>query len=247
MSDHDWEKTFTRLSEDSTRPTATCPDIERLVAYVEGGLVDSERLELEEHLADCGHCLGQVRFLMRSEDLGPPPEVPVRLLAAVRQPRRPEARRRRAVAPAWLAAAAGLVLVVISVRFGLIGIPTDLSPAAGTGTESVEPEPDGRSVRNHVGAQATPTIAHPRDGQRLSRAALTLAWEPVSEAFEYSVQLMDTQGNLVWEDRTEAVSTTVPPDVVLTPGERYFVWVAAHLRSGLRAKSPAVAFEMALE
>ena len=237
MSEERLRERLNRLGAEGVDRQPSCPDTERLAAYADGDLSDDERLVLEEHLADCGHCLGQVRFLVRSADLGPAPEVPEHLLDAVREQTKPVWRR----PPAWFAAAAGLVLVVLTVRIGVIDTT---SPDGDAGTEITAPADEPRSVRNHVLGSEVPTVTSPLDGQRVGRGALTIAWQPVAEAFDYSVQLMDAEGNLIWEDRTGAQSTTVPQTVTLEPDGSYFVWVAAHMRSGLRAKSPAVAFEV---
>jgi hypothetical protein len=253
MDELDLRREFSLLSEEAVRRTRSCPDAAQLATYVEGRLGEPECERLEDHLADCGFCLGQVRFLVRSAESGPAPAVPARLIESVREPRRWLGIARPAVGhrgPAWamLAAAAGLVLVVVTVRFGRIAVPAGTSPSTGAPeTESVDTRPTDRAVRNHAAGQSVPTVVQPKPGQRVGRETLTLIWEPVAEALDYSVQLMDGRGNPLWEDRTEALSTTIPSQVELTPGHQYFVWVAAHLRSGLRVKSSAVEFTIELE
>jgi hypothetical protein len=247
MSEHEWRQAFSNRDHEGSRRTAACPSVELLAGYAEGRLVDSEREVLEIHLSDCGYCLGQVRFLLRSESLEATPQVPMRLLDLVRSPRPAERRVPHTPARVWLVAAASLLLVVVSVRFAMVERPQGASPGGVVGTESPEAEAGVAPVRSQAALHAAPTVIHPREGQRVNRNALVLAWEPVSQALEYSVQLMDGEGKLVWEDRSEALSTTVPLEIVLEPGRRYFMWVAAHLRSGLRARSPALAFEIAPE
>ncbi len=146
----------------------------------------------------------------------------------------------------WIAAAAGLILVAVTVRLGLVD-RVQTSPGGEAGIETIDRDSEGRSVRSQLLEPAAPSVVHPIDGQALSRSVLTLAWEPVGEALEYSVLVMNAAGDLVWEDRTGAQTTTVPPDVELAPGERFYVRVTAHLRSGLDVKSSAVAFELTSE
>ncbi len=67
------------------------------------------------------------------------------------------------------------------------------------------------------------------------------------DALGYAVQVLDSRGDPLWELRTEAASTSVPPEVELAPGDEYYVWVTAQLRSGLRARSPAAAFRVTPE
>ena len=246
--ERDLQSQFSHLSEEAVRRTRSCPDAAQLAAYAEGRLTEPESERLESHLADCGFCLGQVRFLVRIGELGPAPAVPTRLIDAVTEPRGQRRIGPRLPARALLAAAAGLALVVVGVRFDWIEIPSGTPPStAATESESIATGPADRAVRNHAAGQSVPTIVQPKPGQSVARETLTLIWEPVAGALDYSVQLMDGRGNPLWEDRTEALSTTVPSQVELTPGRQYFVWVGAHLRSGLRVKSPAVEFTIELE
>jgi hypothetical protein len=223
-----------------------CPSESQLAAFVEGRLSEEARATVEGHLADCADCLDAVAFLVRTEHLGPSPEVPAHLLDAVRGARDDASRGGRGQAYRWLAAAAGLILVVVSVRFGLIE-PAEPPAGDDSGIEAVESEPEARSVRNQLLDRPSPTVLHPAEGQALPRSALTLTWESVDETLEYSVVVMNGAGDPVWEDRTGARSTTIPPDVVLAPGERYYIRVTAHLHSGLDVRAPAVAFEVTKE
>jgi hypothetical protein len=63
------EKTLTRLlraeGAEAGQPGWRCPDEALLSAYVEHGIPDDKRRQLESHLADCEACLGQVAFLAR--------------------------------------------------------------------------------------------------------------------------------------------------------------------------------------
>ena len=59
------------------------------------------------------------------------------------------------------------------------------------------------------------------------------------------VQLVDSRGDVAWEGRTEGTRLAVPPAAALTPGQRYFAWVIAHLSSGATVRSPAVGFRLA--
>ena len=42
-----------------------CPDEHQIAGYVDGGLDDAAREQVELHLADCGHCLALVGLLCR--------------------------------------------------------------------------------------------------------------------------------------------------------------------------------------
>jgi Putative zinc-finger len=80
-----------------------CAQFEVLLAdYMDGTLPESERTEVEQHAADCGHCRelmadvqGAVQFLSRSEQIVPPPELITRIAyhAPTGRIRRPFERR----------------------------------------------------------------------------------------------------------------------------------------------------------
>jgi len=64
-----------------------CAQFEVLLAdYIDGTLPESERTRVEQHAADCEHCRelladvqGAVRFLGKSEEIVPPPELITRI------------------------------------------------------------------------------------------------------------------------------------------------------------------------
>lgn len=245
MSDTQLRRLFSRLSTEPPRRRPSCPDVDRLVAYVGQRLGEAERQELESHLGDCAFCLGQVRFALRSAELGPPPAVPPRLLAAVRSPAASRGRRLRRPALGWLAAAAGVMFAVVALRLSVVELPLgDGAPGAPAGRP---PGQEVRALSDGLSGPTVPEVVQPRAGRSVRRAALSVAWRAVPEALDYTVQVMDARGDLLWQDRTEALSTTVPGEVELAPGGEYFVWVTAQLRSGLEVKSPAAAFRIASE
>ena len=238
------EKEITALlssaSASGARQGWRCPDETRLAAYVEGKPEDSLREEVEVHLADCAFCRGQVGFLARSGHLGPPPAVPVHLLAEAKGDRSPLLRVLR---PATLAlAGAGFVLAM----FQIAPYPRQGTSPGGSRPATV---PSGTrsegNARISSGATDGPWIVRPREGQNLPRGALTLQWETAPTALFYTVQLVDQKGDVVWEGRSEGRSLTVPADAALAPGEPYFAWVLAHVRNGATVRSPAVGFRVA--
>jgi hypothetical protein len=221
-----------------------CPDETRLAAYVDGTLGGTLRESLQNHLADCGFCLGQVGFLSRAGELGPPPAVPTHLLALA-QGERPGLLGH--LRPATLVAAtAGLVLAlaVVSPRGreeSLPGVPGfDRSDTASPAAPSAD-----RILRNGQNAAGDPRIFRPSEGENVPRAGLDLRWREVAGSLFYTVQLLDSKGDVVWEGRTECTRLTLPAEVALAPGQTYFAWVLAHLPSGASVRSPAVGFRVA--
>lgn len=225
-------------SASGTRRGGGCPDDAQLADWVDGGLLPEVRERLVNHLADCDFCCGQVGFLSRARGMGPPPEVPLHLLAA--------AKAGRSWGPGWLsgwlrpipvaaaaAVAAGLLLAM------LVASPWGRSWPLPVGSEG------DRVVRTVRGPAGAPLIVRPVEGESLSRGALELKWEEAPGALFYTVQLVDAKGDVAWEGRSDGTHLAVPSGAALAPGQSYFAWVIAHLRSGTIVRSPAVGFRLA--
>lgn len=236
MSDADRPAPILPAGAPGTRRGWRCPDEARLASFVEGKLPAAARDGLEAHLADCAFCLGQVGFLSRAAKLGPPPAVPVHLLAAAR------GERGRLLVPfrpaRLLAATAGLVLALLAGTHG--------PGSRGVGGPGLEDGAAGPSheVRTVPGAAASPRLLVPAEGAILPRSGLELGWRETPDALFYTVQVVDADGDVVWEGRTEGTRLAVPPTAPLAPGRPYFAWVLAHLRSGATVPSPAVGFRL---
>ena len=150
-----------------------CPDDETLAAWAEGRLPDALRERLEGHTADCDFCCGQLGFLARSGDLGPPPAVPARLLAAAQGERAPLLGRLR---PATALAAGAILLLALLVAGPWPGFTGAARIDRPGGDSPAAPGP-AREVRSAPAADGVPRILFPAEGQTLSRAALALRWQ----------------------------------------------------------------------
>jgi len=73
---------------------------------------------------------------------------------------------------------------------------------------------------------------------------LEIRWRGVRDALVYEVRLVTSEGSLVWEGQTEATEATLPADVRLEPGRKYYVWVRAYLSEGRTLKSDAFGFSV---
>jgi hypothetical protein len=244
MSEHDLTALIPPASQAGARRGRRCPDEARLAAFVDGALADSARDVVADHLAGCEYCCGQVGFLARAAELGPPPPVPAALLARAQGERVSLVRHLR---PA--AAVAGTVTVVAALllvvqRDRQWSLPT-LAPDSGTTVLAPASTAAERTVRNGRNPADAPLIVRPAEGETVPRAALELRWQDAPEALFYTVQLVDVRGDVAWEGRTEGTSLAVPAAAALAPGDRYFAWVLAHLPSGATVRSPAVGFRLA--
>jgi Photosynthesis system II assembly factor YCF48/Putative zinc-finger len=115
------DQAMDRLLADALKPAASpgaaCPDAERVAAYADRGLTDTERVRLEAHFAGCEHCQGTLAAL------GAALEAPVvgETIAAMPAPAGAAAAPRVAARPAhspqrwlwWLSPAFGAAAAVL--------------------------------------------------------------------------------------------------------------------------------------
>lgn len=76
------------------------------------------------------------------------------------------------------------------------------------------------------------------------REELEIRWQAVPGAHLYQVTILDRRGDVVWEEQAEGDRVSVPGDVNLQAGERYFVWVMATVQGQGTVRSHSVAFEI---
>ena len=246
MSDFDITRLIPLLADSGAGSGRNCPEHAQLVAYSEAKLGDAQRTRFETHLADCGFCLGQVGFLVR-EAHNETPAVPNRLLDAARgvRVRWFDQLPKPALVP--LASAAALILAVaVGLQLNLVPGPGGVSrPASDPALESTTGPANPGAVRNGLTGVAAPRILHPREGESIAESWTAVRWETCPGALGYTVQIVNLEGDVVWEERSSGLSAVVPPENALESGQRYFVWVEAHLQTGGSLKSTAVGFGVA--
>ena len=236
----------------ATKRGQSCPDEQGLAAFADGRLEDSERARVELHLVSCDHCRDQVAFLVRSEGEVGRMAAPTELLA--------QARNLVADKPApafgqgwrWGAAAAVAAALVLAVTLRLER-PEPPAPPGAPAPPTVKPSapapappndaPADRVVRKTAGKGALPEILFPKEGAVVSPGAADVRWKGIQGAIFYEVQVVTTDGDIVWEGRTEATRAAVPLGKGVKPGGTYFLWVRAHLPDGKTARSAVVSFQ----
>jgi hypothetical protein len=237
------------VADAATRRTLRCPEPAKLAAYVGTELDARPRSKVEEHLADCAYCLGQVGFLVRESRATEAPPLPASLISAARE--RPTRRFSLLPGPALTAAVgAAALFLVVAVLWQSNSGSKPFSPAQSgfdSATQSSSGAPADRSLRNGVVTSAPPQIVSPGDGEIVARLPVEVRWLTSPEALQYAVQLLSLEGDLVWEGLTAGESAVIPSEIQLEPGQKYYVWVEAQLRSGGTARSTAVAFRVAPE
>jgi len=244
MSEPDLTALIPSASCGGARRGRRCPDEERLADFVGGTLSNDAREAMLDHLAGCGFCCGQVAFLARAAELGPPPAVPAALLALAQGDRGPAIRHLRPAAA--LAAAVTVVAALLLVGDWTRQEPLPI-PGSGSRAHLATPAPQTpeRTFRNGRGPEQAPLLVSPSEGASLPRASLVLRWQEAPGALFYTVQIVNAQGDVAWEGRSEGTSLAVPAAADLVAGDRHFAWVVAHLPSGSIVRSPAVGFRLA--
>lgn len=223
------------------RRTGRCPEESQIAAYVDANLHGTARQRLEGHVADCGFCLGQVGFLLRTREDEARLEVPVELLVRARELGTSSGRTPVLSAWHWKAAAAvatGVVLV------GALWVwqPELLGLRPGAGDREAVSGDDARTVRGRPGTGIQPELLSPREGSLIDPTETEFRWREVRGSLFYEIRVATAEGDLVWEGRVEATRANLPGDVALSPASEYFVWVHAYLPEGKTVKSGVVGF-----
>lgn len=228
----------------------TCPDEEKLAAYVEGRLLGRDKQRLQSHLVDCDACRDTVGFLVRAARQPLAPAAPGDYIAAASDVR-PQAPPRARTLP-WISA--GLLTAVVAVVgvFLLLRVtPDELRPSIAASKAPIvakiePPAPAAPADRHPVlrGSTAPAPLAliSPAANSTLPASGrLRFAWGNVRHASYYEIRVTDASGGPVWQSRVESNEARTSADAFKS-GTKYFVWVRAFLDDGSSVESPAVPF-----
>jgi hypothetical protein len=236
VKDDNIEQGLHHLKEHAER-TSVCPD-EFVLAALAGGAVALDNIEnLEEHLSDCKYCIGQIADLRRISELDVGEPVPDLALARAR--RLGQTTRFAGQAPRWAAAA----VVVLAV--GIISNPySNKQQAPGETPEFNIPATDIRQSRSINTQALRPEILQPMEGKTLSMAEPTFRWTPIPGSLYYDIRLVTVEGEIVWQERVEDTTWTLPAEVELDEGGEYYARVDAYLAEAKRVSSRHMLFKV---
>lgn len=198
-------------------PSLRCPD-EHLLAGFADGTIDAEAaVQLERHLADCGHCLELVAFLVRERDAvhgaRPTPAADSRMPATARV---------REVGwgsvQKWAVAAALVLIVPILFQMGR-------SPDHGAEGQGSPPSAATRMLAPGSGALR---VLSPAPGSAIDPSRLVFSWMPVTGTPFYEVRIVTDEGDVVLEQRVTATTWRPSVPLDLKRGQQYFVLVEAY-------------------
>lgn len=221
-------------SERPARSTA-CPDEGRIAGYVDGGLDTAVRLELERHLADCGHCLAVVGLLSRERDASAAEPVAPQVLAQARARATRAPARRWQSAPQWAAAAALVLAVPLLFQLGR-------SPDGGLEGQGRPAPPATRTMARE--ADAVQVLA-PRAGAAVDSRRVQFRWSAVAGSPYYDVRIVTDDGAVVVRERIAGTDWQLPEQLQLQPGAEYFVHIDAYPSGDKPVSSDHVRFRVA--
>ncbi|MFQ5679266.1 MAG: zf-HC2 domain-containing protein [Gemmatimonadota bacterium] len=190
------------------------PPPETVAAYLDRAVSDTERREIEAHLAECPACLDAT--VSASGTVG-----------AWRG-----RRRRRIYVPA---AAAAVLAGVLAVGLGVGG--GDRSEAEGSRLRAPE------SVLQQGESLPAVEAVRPPDGGELPSRELTFVWRAVEPGALYRLTLTDAGGDVLWRGNTRDTVLSLTSEILLTPGAEFFWYVDALLESGTSATSGIRSFQ----
>jgi hypothetical protein len=220
---------------DDPTHSQTCPDEHQIAGYVDGGLDEAARDQIELHLADCGRCLDLVGLLCRERDSDA--SEPVREEVAARVPALMTSRppRRWRLAPQW-AAAAALVLAVPL----LLQTRHDLTRGAeGQGG------PDPPATRILASTASELKVLSPGSGTAVDARRLSFRWTEVPGTPYYDVRIVTDAGDVVIQQRVTDTAWRPQVPLDLQPGAEYFVHIDAYPFGDKAVSSDHVPFRVA--
>jgi hypothetical protein len=137
--------------------------------------------------------------------------------------------------------------VIAQTNSSTAGSQTPPAPTPDPRPRPVEPRPKTVPAPQSRGAEIqglSPTLLSPREGAMLARGDLEFRWEPVPDAVFYEVSVVTAAGDSAFAKKTEATRLSLPDDISLASGAKYYVTVRAYLRGGKTAKSGFVSFHV---
>jgi hypothetical protein len=219
---------------DDLMPSPACLDEHQIAGYVDGGLDDAAREQVELHIADCRRCLSLVGLLCRERDpdaIRPMPDgavAPTRTLVT----NRPQLRWR--LAPQWAAAAALVLAMPLLYQTGR-------NPDRGVEGQG-RPEP---SVTRSLAASANGLqVLSPADGASVDPRRLSFRWTEVSGSPFYDVRIVTDAGDVVVQQRVTGTAWRLPSQLNLQPGAEYFVRIDAYPSGDKAVSSDHVPFRV---
>ena len=181
-----------------------------ILLFLEKRLTRDERKSIEAHLADCAGCISQLTAISRLKHELPGTTSPQIPKEAVQQ-------AERIVKGSTSGDSAWWWLRVPRLRFALGGLAV---VAAGL---VVMLQPDRSEVSRYRSStrMSSTQLLDPADGSKV-QPDNAFRWRATQEAIAYRFTLHDHVGLIMWETDLSETTITLPNNLDLQPGERYF-------------------------
>lgn len=198
-------------------PSPSCPDEHVVAGYVDGRLDARESVQLERHLADCGHCLELVALLVGERDTGHattpmPAATPAGPAAASARP------GRWGNVHKWAVAAALVLAVPVMFQMGR---------NVDRGVEG-QGSPPFTATRMAVPAARALEVLSPDPGSAVDPSRLAFSWTEIPGTPYYDLRIVTDEGDVVVEQRVKTASWKPPASLDLKQGAEYFFLVEAY-------------------
>ncbi len=237
-----------------------CPGETDLAAFVDGAFrEESRRHRIEHHLAVCGACRSQVGFLVRMQRPDAETQPPSEWIAQVDSIARTRARSSQGWR--WTAAAVAVTALIAMAALLLVRKPHPTQPSlsrAGEGEVVAHPpvvatyrpesppqplrRPGSEVVRRPAGSLSIAVLS-PAEGSRVS-AGSAIQWKPVEGALYYHLKLLSADGGLLREQKAEGPAGSIPADLAIPAGSKFFLVIHAYLPNGKTVASPVVSLKL---
>jgi len=228
MDDYTHTDLLILQSAELTARTPFCPEDQEIAGYFDGHLAETERQTLEHHLADCRFCMARVGMLHRQQLETGSHRVPEEVLATAKQLRPGTRRRRLYRAPAW-AAAAAIVIAVVSIlsNSNLVSVPR-----YGINPELVlPPHAAENQLRGINGPANNLDILFPEPGAAIAPGSL-IRWTRIPGDTHYTIFILSQAGDVLWSENLQSTEWILPDELKLPEGDEIFFRVEAELPAG---------------
>jgi len=226
-----------RLAAEATNDplrSPACPDEHQIAGYVDGGLAEAARGQVELHLADCGHCLELVGLLCRERNTVAIEPVPDAVTAPARAVATKGPRRQWRLAPQWAAAATLILAVPLLLQLGR-NVDRDTG-----GQGPPEPPATRMLAPTATGLQ----LLSPGAGAAVDTRQLLFRWTEVPGTPYYDVRIVTDAGDVVIQQRVTGTTWQLPAQLDLQPGAEYFVHIDAYPSGDKAVSSDHVPFQV---
>lgn len=235
-------------SEEVPKRGWSCPGEEQLAAYVDGTVSGEAKTALERHISGCGYCLKLVAGAA-AEPGRSSPMTPAYLRKRAEELTSSSSHNWRwvwALGPAL----ACLIAVAIFVRQPQKHLPV-IEPAPPAAPEVATPQsaPSSSSAAPSDSTRALGRqpqalrLLSPARGAVLGRSQLQFEWTAVPNTSYYQIRMTRTDGELVWEVRSQQPRVHAPDKMKFAAGQ-YFFWVTAYLNDGRTTRSDPLEFQL---